>query len=351
MPYNVVVNNRFALDLSDQSSSEDEGIQNMDPYAVVQKAEAEAVKKARAMIKNQAEAARQQTKAAEKAKKESEEKKDENAGKKDAAKKDGGRGGRGRGGRGGRGRGEPRGNFQARSGKRNEEAPSGESAVQEAAKGEGNTNNRRQNRRPRDQDRKPSNNRTGVKAQEKRGGAGKGNWGKQEDQAENESKPTEQAANNEHTENTKNEENENTEVPEEPQEPETPEFSLDEYYAQMSVGTTEKKAVRQANDGQEVKGVTLKKKTIYNPDVALTTTPKPVTRENAKNFVPIEKLGFLEHQRGGRDNRDRDNRGGRGGRGNRGGRGGRQNRDGERGQRGAQKFAMNEEAFPSLGGK
>ena len=120
MPYNVQVSNRFALDI-DNTSSEDEGIQNEDPYAVIQKAEADAKKKAQAMIKNQAELAKQQAKEAklaEQKKKEENKKEEEKA----AAKKDT----RGNRGRGGRGRGEPRGNFQRRSGKRNEDAPTGD---------------------------------------------------------------------------------------------------------------------------------------------------------------------------------------------------------------------------------
>lgn len=335
MPYNVMVSNRFALD-SDSSSSDDEGIQDLDPYAVIQKAQADAVKKAKAHVKQQADLAKQQAKAAAEAKK-AEEKPDENK----AVKKDG-RGARGnRGGRGGRA-GEPRGNFQRRSGKRNEEAR-GEGAVENSKSNDGPAENkdRRANRRPRENDRKSGNPRTGVKSQEKKQGAGKGNWGKQEDQAANEEKPSQE-------ENENNEPKENEpEVEEEPQEPETPEFSLEEYYAKMETGVETKKAVRQANDGQEVKGKTLKKKTIYNPDPTQSTTQKPIARENAKAYVSMENIGFLPNSRNNRD--ERGGRGNnRGGRGNRG-RGGRNN--GERGQnRGpAQKFAMNEEAFPSLG--
>lgn len=116
-------------------------------------------------------------------------------------------------------------------------------------------NTRRANRRPRENDRKSGNPKTGVKAQEKRNGAGKGNWGK-EDEVQEEKPVQEEASAEKEVTN----EGEEAQVEEEPKEPEPVEFSLDEYYAQMNSGVeaAPKKEVRKANDGQEIKGKALK---------------------------------------------------------------------------------------------
>merc|ERR1712203_529102 len=127
--------NKFIF--QDENSSEDGGLGNVDPSEMLTKATAKAVKQAKVDAKKQA----APVVAAPVQKEEPQKKK------------------------------EPRANNQARKGPRRERGPKDG----EAKDGE----NQVRERRNRDgEDRQSGNPRTGRKAQEKKGGAGAGNWGK-----------------------------------------------------------------------------------------------------------------------------------------------------------------------------
>lgn len=187
---------------SDSSESDDEQpIKDVDPYALVKQKEAQATQKAKKAQKEAASQAKKELMAKKQAKeKEDEERKEKEAAnnlKKAVNKKR-----------------EPRANFGQRRGKRNQdqEENAGGEQVSEAAKGDGVQN--RQRREKRQYDRRSGNPRTGVKSQEKRGGAGAGNWGKPEEQGdleEVEKQTPEETENPENIENADPENNENEE--------------------------------------------------------------------------------------------------------------------------------------------
>lgn len=281
--YLIETGNRFMMD-SDSGSSDEEAVKDVDPYQIINKKTAEAKQRAQKQLKEQESQKKKQLQA-QKAAKEKEE--EEKASKQTERKKR-----------------EPRANNGPRRGKRNEneERGSGDQQVNENKSREGGYGNanRRDNRRPRNQDRKSGDPRTGVKAQEKRGGAGKGNWGNLEEQgAEDEVEKQTPPEENENAENIENVDPENAENAEDA-EPQVQEQTLEEYYSSMNTGAvdSDKTAKKAANDDNE--------RNLTN-----------------KKYVSQQQLGFIsDYSRGGNRNNDRGGRGGRGGR-REGGRGGR----------------------------
>ena len=261
---------------SDSSDSDDEQpVKDVDPYALLKQKEAQATQKAKKAQKEAASQAKKELMAKKEAKEKEEEERKEKEAKKAVNKKR-----------------EPRANFGQRRGKRNpQEENAGGEQVSEAAKGDGvqrmleglkhvtsqcteivtvqqllhicdafltpSPSHNRQRREKRQYDRRSGNPRTGVKSQEKRGGAGAGNWGKPEEQGDLEEVEKQTPEETENPENIENADPENENAEE--KEPEPVEFTLEEYLAGLDQGTkVEKKNVRQANDGKEIKGKTLK---------------------------------------------------------------------------------------------
>jgi len=230
-------------------------------------------------------------------------------------------------------------------------------------KGDENNNNQKDKRykRPRDQDRKSGNPRTGVKSNEKRNGGGSANWGdptdpKVYDDIETEKQTPTSDANDENNDPEKSDaENKEPEA-----EPEI-QLTLEEYEAQNSgqVISSNKTVTRKPNNGEELKGTIIvkgKADKIYVDDFALHRINKP--QEKSKqvlqaNLISGGRGGFRHDALGNFNNRN--NRGGRGG-GNRGrgGRGGRQNfnrpnqedanEDGK-----SKEFSLVSEDYPTLG--
>merc|ERR1712048_712820 len=176
--------NKFIF--NDDVSSEDEGLGNVDPSEMLTKATAKAIKQAKVDAKKQAApvvAAPVQKEEAPKPRR------------------------------------EPRANNQARKGPRKERGPK-------------DGDDRRQ-RRPRNQDRQSGNPRTGRKAQEKKGGAGAGNWGKADENLEETAQEQVEKATPEDAENAENA-GENAEAAAENADPEEPKIqylTLEEYEA------------------------------------------------------------------------------------------------------------------------
>lgn len=185
---------------------------------------------------------------------------------------------------------------------------------------------RRQNRRPRDQDRK-SGTGQGRKAVEKRGGAGKGNWGEAtENQEENLEKVTEEPVDN----------NDDAEAEEAEVQPKEEIFSLEEYYQSLAVDqpAAAKEPVRKANDGVELKGTVAAQKQLYN-DGSNRRRAAPQVESN-KKIIDASQLGFQSERRNRRNNDNRNYN--------------RNNNDADKNQ--PQDFSqIAEDAFPSLGGK
>lgn len=346
--YQVKTVNRFMLE-DDSDSSSDEQVQNIDPYAMMQKAQTDAVKKAKQQAKDAIAARKkQQVKIPEPEAEEKPvaEKKQNN----NNNRRDNNRNNRG-----------PRAENGPRYGKRNEDSrPSKYDSNNNAVSENNNNNNQaeqrdndRRQKRPRAQDRRSGNPRSGVKAQEKRGGAGAGNWGKATDQGDPEDKeqitPEEPAENTENANpEAENQENEDAE----PAEPEIPQLSLEEYMASLNTDAPAeaKDPVRKANDGVEIKGRKIKKKFVFQESNNQQSGFHP--RENAKQHVPQELIGFQsDYKRGGNRGGDRggDRRGDRRGGDRRGDRGD-NNRAPKKGGNN-QKFSLEEnlEAFPTLG--
>jgi len=338
--YTVQTTNRFMLaESASESGSEDE-TSNLDPFSMIQQATTAAIKKTKEDLKN----AHKKPAVVKKSEPE-EEKKDEKPKGNNRNRNNNNRGNR-----------EPRGNQQQRRGPRNERKPKdgaadGENNNQVGQKGGdaplGDNNRQRRERRPRD--RASGDPRTGVKAQEKRGGAGKGNWGKADknydEEKPEEVTPEEKPATTEGEEKPAASDAEN----EEPQEPAgPPPLSLEEYMASLGV-TEAPKNLRKANDGVEIKGQHITqgyKDKIHKEKLVNYASAE---RTNNKNFIAAENLSFVSRgDRGGffyTDNRRDGDRGNRRG-GDRGG-----NRKG--GDRQPKSFTLenNAEAFPSLGGK
>lgn len=248
---------------------------------------------------------------------------------------------RGRGGRGGRGLGRGRGDG----------APRG--------RGDGGGRGGR-----REFERKSGDARTGVKAEDKRGGGGKGNWGTMEDEMKlNE----ETAANTSIDEGTATNEEEKKEEEEDqvPKEEEPKQMTLDEWKAMQGKKDQPKFNLRKAGEGSDL-DPKWKKAAAYKKEKAQDDEEEeemenyvyPQRANRQKHLLDID-FHFADQQpmRGGRG-RGR-GRGGRDGRG--GGRGAPRGRDGEapprrggRGGRGgdrdSQQFRLDDQAaFPALG--
>merc|ERR1711981_610665 len=324
--YTVQTTNRFMLadSSASESGSEDE-TSNLDPFSMIQQATTAAIKKTKEDLKN----AHKKPAVVKKSEPE-EEKKDEKPKGNNRNRNNNNRGNR-----------EPRGNQQQRRGPRDERKQKGGDAPL------GDNNRQRRERRPRD--RASGDPRTGVKAQEKRGGAGKGNWGKADknydEEKPEEATPEEKPAPVEGEEKPAASDAEN----EEPHEPAGPtQLSLEDYMASLGVAEAPKN-LRKANDGVEIKGQNITqgyKDKIYKEKLV---NYAGAERTNNKNFIAAENLSFVSRgDRGGffyTDNRRDGERGNRRG-GDRGG-----NRKG--GDRQPKSFTLenNAEAFPSLGGK
>jgi len=270
--YSVQVTNRFQLADSSDSNSEDESAcQNVDPYAMMIQAQADATKQAKLKIK-EAQKAKPVILKVEETKQETtkQEPRKNNA----------------------RNR-EPRANNAPRRGPRNERMENNDNTLsennnQQTARNEG---DRRDNRKPkRDNDRRSGNPRTGVKATEKKGGHGAGNWGKAtekpsdfEDKPSDEQPTPEEAAPEKQTEEPA--------VPEEPAEPEEITLTLEEYYAQNAEDQPcTSAASRKANDGQAIGGKVIRKNKIF-----VERKQQHIVREANTNkcAIPNEQLAFV----------------------------------------------------------
>ena len=140
----------------------------------------------------------------------------------------------------------------------------------------------RQRREKRQYDRRSGNPRTGVKSQEKRGGAGAGNWGKPEEQGDLEEIEKQTPEETENPENIENADPENENVEE--KEPGPVKSSLDEYHAGSDIGNkSEKKNIRQASEGKKIKGKTLKKKGVFGNSTENNYRPTPVNPSTGTN--------------------------------------------------------------------
>jgi len=349
--YSVATTNRFMLDSAgDSSGSEDEGnIQNQDPFAMLKQAEVDAVKNAKQAQKDKAKAEKDAKLAAKKAATAAITGNAEKADKVDNRRND-------------RPRREPKGNQQQRRGPRQEErAPrDGEQAVAENKDGQvENSRPPRTNDRRRGNDRKSGDPRTGYKGQaEKRGGRGKGNWGDKTENPE-ENAPTEQVTDeNAEAKEEKKVDGEEAEEEQVPEEPVEVQLTLEEYMASLSTTANTTTKARKANDGEELKGQQYHAKKVHHEKARKFGGHE---REDKKFVIDSKDLGFKSGSgRGGffyDGDRNDDRRGGRGGRG--GGRGGARNQgnrgEGNRRQESAPKAfnmkSLNDEAFPTLGGK
>lgn len=259
---------------------------------------------------------------------------------------------RGRGARGG-GAGQPR------TGRRNQEFRDGdidktantEQGNDRTLKDESNRPRRNDNRRV--NDRRSANPTTGRRANEKRGGAGAGNWGEKtenpEDHIAEESKTPEEPVEKPEatTEDTAAAEEQENKEPEGP-----PPMSLEEYMTSMNVDNAAPKNIRKANDGAEIAGAAFRNEKIYNDGrMKFFETPKDVKQTNtiSGGFIGRDnKRGFFAD--GGGRGRGR-GRGGRdGGRGR--GRGGGPSRENTGRDEQPHKFTLDQDNdFPSLGKK
>jgi len=235
-------------------------------------------------------------------------------------------------------------------------------------------------------DRKSGDTRTGIKAEDKRGGGGKGNWGNFEDdvkQADGE-EPTNTSV-EETPEGEPAEPKEEGAVEEKDKEPEEPKtLTLDEWKAQQAKKDAPKFNVRKAGEGSDI-DPKWKKATIYKKENEEESEEEEeesivyLQRANRQKKITDINFTFADESRGGggggrgrgrgrgrRDGppRDREDRGERGDRGDRGERGdgpprrgrgdgprggGRGGPRGGGGRGGKKEFSLDQEAFPSLG--
>lgn len=246
----------------------------------------------------------------------------------------GGRGGRGMGGRGrgggGGGDGAPRGGGPPRDGYRGGK---------------------------REFERKSGDNRTGIKAEDKRGGGGKGNWGTMEDELKGETEEgnvtlDENGAPKEEGEKTGGEESGAEEKAKEEEQPK--QLTLDEWKAMQNKRDEPKFNVRRAGEGADIdpkwkKAAAYKKEKVDEDSDEEDDQFVYSQRANRLKHMNVD-LHFADQQspRGGGG-------GGRGrGRGGRGGRGGRAPREGEQREGGGrrdkvQQFSLDDkDAFPAL---
>lgn len=275
--YSVQIANRFQLADSegDASSSEDEACQNVDPYAMVKQAEVDAFRLAKLKVKEQSKVSVKIITQVAK-----EEPKQDNRQKTN--------------------RREPKANAAPRRGPRNERPQENDNVLSEnnnttAARDDG---DRRANRRPRNQDRRSGNPRAGVKATEKRGGGGAGNWGKAtEAPADFEEKREESTPEEPSNENT-----ENADPEEKPKEPEEVTMSLEEYYAQeTSAAPSASGNTRKANNGEQLKGKVIRKNKIFvERKPVVMSREQGTTEREQKETLFREKMSFLSGRQGGR---------------------------------------------------
>lgn len=307
-----------------EDSSEDEGV-TVDPLEMLNKATTKAIRQAKADAKNA---------------KQSPPVRDEAPKKEEAPVK----------------KREPRANNQPRKGPRRERAPKdgdaqdGDNKQVERRNRDGDDRRppRNQDRRPRNQDRRSGDPRTGRKAQEKRGGAGTGNWGKADenvDETTEVEKATPEGETPENADNANPEENENAE----PAEPKIELLTLEEWEAQQAGDASDAKKtdVRQANDGQNLKGRELNKKKVFSAAGAGQKSNANAARENNKQHVSNKFIGFQSDYE---SNRRNDRRGGdRPGGDRRGGDRPRGKRNDRPGKAGAMANIDDTTAFPALG--
>jgi len=321
--YSVLTTNRFQLADSDSSGSEDEACQNVDPYAMVKQAEVEAIKQAKIKAK---EAAKVKVPVLKKEEEKTQEKQVDT--KRNARR-------------------EPRGNQAPRRGPRNERIQDNDNALSENNNQPARDDSDRRQRRPKNQDRRSGNPRAGVKAVEKKGGHGAGNWGKAtEKPGDFEEKPESVTPEVENAENADPEKKAEDEVPAEEEEIT---LTLEEYYAQAATLDEPKTAAtRKANNGEQLKGKVIRKNKIFTERKQQVV----VRGETNKVVVPNEQLAFVSGRRGNyRYNDNNNNAGDR-----RGGQGGRRSYDnkGNRGERSEKAnapadFSKPSNDFPELG--
>eukprot|EP00088_Acartia_fossae_P048107 TRINITY_DN523_c0_g1_i2.p2 TRINITY_DN523_c0_g1~~TRINITY_DN523_c0_g1_i2.p2 ORF type:complete len:382 (+),score=175.77 TRINITY_DN523_c0_g1_i2:218-1363(+) len=261
-----------------------------------------------------------------------------------------GRGGRG-GGRGGMGRGGGRGGGEG--GNRGLDRNAGE-----GGRGGGGGGYRGGKR---EFERKSGDNKTGVKAEEKRGGGGKGNWGTMEDELKGETEdgnvtldenavPKEEGA--EKSSGEEGAAGEGGADDKEKEEEEPQQLTLDEWKSMQQRNEKPKFNVRKAGEGSDI-DPKWKKAAAYKKEKA----DDEDDEDEDDQFVYSQRANRLKHinvdlhfsdqqsNRGGMRGRGR----GRGGRG--GGGGGRGPRDGDsrRGDRTQQYSLDDKNAFPALG--
>jgi len=322
--YAVKVGNRFKLSNSAESASDsgsEDELRDVDPFAMIKKAEIDAVRRVKQNLKQQEEQKRQAKIAAATGGQVPEEQPARQPQQQS--------------------RREPRANNAPRRGPRNERnverSDDARGQVGDGAERQRRPDGERRRGGPRrDKDRQSGDPRTGVKGREKRGGGGSYNWGKPGDEWEQkEDKPTPETEGEEKPEETvENTDQENQDpVPEEPKEPET--MTLEDYLKQQcNVEETPQGPSRKANDGQDIKGTRLAKKQHYR-DPMLKQSNQQNTFTNKKNVVPTEKLNFFKYRPARFNNRDNNNRDNNRRENNRGGR---------------QDFEIKNEEFPTLGG-
>lgn len=322
--YSVLTTNRFQLADSDGSSgSEDESCQNVDPYAMVKQAEVEAIKQAKIRVK-EASKVKVPVLVKEEAKQENQVDTRKNT------------------------RREPRGNQAPRRGPRNERIQDNDNALSENNNQPARDDNDKRQRRPKTQDRRSGNPRAGVKAVEKKGGHGAGNWGKAtEKPGDFEEKPESVTPEAENTENADPEKKEAEE--ETPAEEEEITLTLEEYYAQATTLEDDKSAsTRKANDGEQLKGKVIRKNKIFTERKQTAAARDPNTN---KVVVPNEQLAFVSGRRG--NYRYQDNNNNTGGDRRQGGKRNFDNKQGNRGERSGDKskpdFSKPSNDFPELG--
>eukprot|EP00088_Acartia_fossae_P048106 TRINITY_DN523_c0_g1_i1.p1 TRINITY_DN523_c0_g1~~TRINITY_DN523_c0_g1_i1.p1 ORF type:complete len:363 (+),score=157.46 TRINITY_DN523_c0_g1_i1:171-1259(+) len=248
--------------------------------------------------------------------------------------------GRGRGGRGG-GRG------MGGRGRGGEGGPRG-GAGGGAPRGDG-------FRGKREFERKSGDNKTGVKAEEKRGGGGKGNWGTMEDELKGETEDgnvtlDENAAApaKEDAGEKSGEEGAAEDKPKEEEEPK--QMTLDEWKASQTKRNEPKFNLRKAGEGADI-DPKWKKAAAYKKEKEAGDEDED---EEDDQFVYSQRANRLKHISVDLHFADQQSSGGRGGRGRgrgrgRGGRGGARDGESRRGDK-SQQFSLDDKnAFPALG--
>merc|ERR1712050_802422 len=220
--YSIDVTNRYGFAVDDPDSGSDEGIENVDPFAMINelKKQAEIAKKAPKQPKKKAAAPAAAPVQAEKKEGSAEGEKKPRDNKR--GERGGARGDR----RGGRGDGRPRGDRPPREQRQQNDGDSAprEDRPRRGGRGGMRGGSRRDGER-RTFDRKSGDPRSSVKGSDKRDGAGSGNWGTPEDDLKAQTEVVD-------VEKTSEENVDKEEQPKEPkveQEPEPNTMTLEEY--------------------------------------------------------------------------------------------------------------------------